>query len=94
MPSKKSGQQYAADNGYCWQPTSAWQRIRRMITWAKERHDAGAQVVIGYGEEFRSAPYMMQKKYKKSNLIILDGAPCARKRRQGEITKEHSCDRL
>lgn len=73
---KESAQQYAADNGYLLATHSVAKNTPDdYMVAVKEAADAGAQVVIGYGEEFEVPLYTMQKKYKKVKFIILDGAP-------------------
>ncbi len=68
--------QYADDNGLALaEHESASSDAQDYMVAIQEAAEAGASVVIGYGEDFEIPLYTMQKKYKKVKFIIIDGAP-------------------
>lgn len=85
---KESAQQYAAENGLLLSTHSvAKDTPDDYMVAVKEAADAGASVVIGYGEKFEVPLYTMQKKYKKVKFIILDGAPRKEKGSKAKLRK-------
>ena len=85
---KTAAQQYAGDNGLVLNVHDvANNTADDYMVAIQEAADAGASVIIGYGEEFEVPLYTMQKKCKKVKFVIMDGAPRKAEGKRASVRK-------
>lgn len=73
---KEAAEKYAADNNLIYQNHSvAGADEEDCLTAMEEAAQAGADVILCYGESFEIPLYTIQKKYKNVKYIIMDGTP-------------------
>lgn len=85
---ENAAQQYAGDNGLVLNVHDVVNDTPEDYMVAiQEAADAGASVIVGYGEEFEIPLYTMQKKNKKVKFIIIDGAPRKAEGKRAKVRK-------
>lgn len=73
---KEAAKKYAADNSLIYENHSvAGESEQDCLTAMEDAAEAGADVILCYGESFEIPLYTMQKKYKDIKYIIVDGTP-------------------